>query len=131
MRFYYLIKNNIFLLANFVSILRRRKIVQKQPPDVFCKKGVLKNFAKLSGQHLSQSLLFNKVAGLSYQLYLKKISHKCLPVNSAQFLRTPFYTEHLRWLLLKVKNFPLTRTNTCTDTCFFLPTIRLIFHSLC
>ena len=114
MRFYYLIKNNIFLLANFVSILRRRKIVQKQRPDVFCKKGVLKNFAKFSGQHLSQSLLFNKVAGLRYQLYLKKISHKCLPVNSAQFLRTPLYTEHLRWLLLKVKNFPLTRTLALT-----------------
>ena len=114
MRFCYLIKNNIFLLANFVSILRRRKIVQKQPPKVFCKKVALKNFAKLSGQHLSQSLLFNKVAGLSYQLYLKKIWHKCLPVNSEQFLRTPFYTEHLRWLLLKVKIFPLTRTLALT-----------------
>ena len=92
MRFYYLIKNNIFLLANFVSILRRRKIVQKQPQNVFCKKGVLKNFAKLSGQHLSQSLLFNKVAGLRYQLYLKKISHKCLPVNfCAIFKNTSLY----------------------------------------
>ena len=29
------------------------------------KKGVLKNFAKFTGKHLCQSLLFNKVAGLS------------------------------------------------------------------
>ena len=35
--------------------------------EVFCKKGVLKNFTKFNGKHLCQSLLFNKVAGL--QLY--------------------------------------------------------------
>ena len=29
-----------------------------------CKKGVLRNFAKLTGKHLCQSLFFNKVAGL-------------------------------------------------------------------
>ena len=32
-------------------------------PEVFCKKGVLKKFAKFSGKHLCQSLFFNKVAG--------------------------------------------------------------------
>ena len=26
--------------------------------------------------------------------------HRCFPVNFAKFLRTPFLTEHLRWLLL-------------------------------
>ena len=30
--------------------------------EVFCKKGVLRNFAKLIGKHLCQSLFFNKVA---------------------------------------------------------------------
>ena len=33
-------------------------------PEVFCKNGVLRNFAKLTGKHLYQSLFFNKVAGL-------------------------------------------------------------------
>ena len=33
-------------------------------PEVFCKKGVLRNFAKFTGKHLCQSLFFNKVAGL-------------------------------------------------------------------
>ena len=37
---------------------------QKQPPKVFCKKGVLKNFAKFTGEHLCQSLFFDKVADL-------------------------------------------------------------------
>ena len=37
---------------------------QKQPPEVFYKKGVLKNFAKFTGKYLCQSLFFNKVAGV-------------------------------------------------------------------
>ena len=32
--------------------------------EVFCKKGVLKNFAKFTEKHLCQSIFFNKVAGL-------------------------------------------------------------------
>ena len=32
-------------------------------PEVFFKKGVLRNFAKFTGEHLCQSLFFNKVAG--------------------------------------------------------------------
>ena len=31
---------------------------------VFCKKGVLRNFAKFTGKHLCQSLCFNQVTGL-------------------------------------------------------------------
>ena len=34
------------------------------PPEVFCKKGVLRNFRKLTRKHLYQSLFFNKVADL-------------------------------------------------------------------
>ena len=33
-------------------------------PEVFCKKGVLRDFAKFTGKHLCQSLFFSKVAGL-------------------------------------------------------------------
>ena len=33
------------------------------------KKGVLRNFAKFTGKHLFQGLFFNKVVGLSPQLY--------------------------------------------------------------
>ena len=38
-------------------------------PEVFCKKDVLENFAKLTGKYLCQSLFFNKVACLGLQLY--------------------------------------------------------------
>ena len=36
--------------------------------------------------------------------FLKRDSGRCFPVNFANFLRTPFLTEHLRWLLLLVLN---------------------------
>ena len=69
-------------------------------PEVFCKKGVLRNFAKLIGKYLCQSFFFNKVAGLGPATLLKKrLWHRCFPVNFAKFLRTPFLTEysgHLR-----------------------------------
>ena len=43
-------------------------------PEVFCKKGVLRNFAKFTGKHLCQSLFFNKVADLRPATLLKKDS---------------------------------------------------------
>ena len=33
-------------------------------PEMFCKKGIPKNFTKFTGKHLCRSLFFNKVAGL-------------------------------------------------------------------
>ena len=37
--------------------------LQKQPPEVSRKEGVLRNFVKFTGKHLRQSLCFNKLAG--------------------------------------------------------------------
>ena len=77
-------------------------------PEVFCKKGVLRNFAKFTGKHLCQSLFFNKVAGLRPSKREKKtLWHRCFPVNFAKFLRTPFIVEHLWWLLLKIVQKPV------------------------
>ena len=60
--------------------------------EVFCKKGVLRNFTKFTGKHMCQSLFFNKVAGLRPATLLKKrLWHKCFPVNFVKFLRTPFF----------------------------------------
>ena len=60
------------------------------------KKGVLKNFAKITRKRLCQSLYFNKVATLSK----KRFWHKCFPVNFVKFLRAPIFIEHFWWLLL-------------------------------
>ena len=67
-----------------------------------CQKGVLKNFVKFTGKHLSQSRFFNKVGGRRPATLLKKrLSHRCFPVNFAKFLGTLFFIEQLWWLLLK------------------------------
>ena len=60
-------------------------------PELFCKKGILRNFPKFSGKHLCQGLFFNKVAGLRPGTLLKKrLWHRCFAVNFAKFLRIPF-----------------------------------------
>ena len=52
-----------------INLFLRLPNIQKR-----CKKGVLRNFAKLTGKYLCQSLLFNKVAGLRPQAcnFIKK-----------------------------------------------------------
>ena len=40
---------------------------------------------------------------MSVQILKKRLWHRCFPVNFARFLRIPFFTEHLRWLLLSVQ----------------------------
>ena len=71
-------------------------------PEVFCKKGFFRNIAKFTGKHLRQSLFFNKVAGIrSATLLKKRVWHRYVLVSFAKFLRRPFLTEHLRWLLRK------------------------------
>ena len=51
--------------------------------------------------------LFNKV----FQTLLKTLQHRCFPVKFVKFLRLPFSTEHLQWLLLS-KETP-TQVLTC------------------
>ena len=72
--------------------------IRSSLPEVFCKKGVLRNLTKFTRKHLFQSLFFNKVAGLRY----------------IKFLWVPFLTEHFRWLLLfhNIKNNPIQITRT-------------------
>ena len=68
-------------------------------PEVFCKKGVLRNLPKFTGKHPCQCLFINKVAGPSLNLW-----HRCFPVNFVKFLRTSFLTEPFWWLLLVLQN---------------------------
>ena len=47
-----------------------------------------------------QSLFFNKVADLRpATLIKKKLRQACFLVNIRKFLRTPFFKEHLQWLV--------------------------------
>ena len=46
-------------------------------PEVFYKKGFLRNFGKFTEKQLL------------------RLWHRCFPVNFGKFLRPPFFTEHL------------------------------------
>ena len=60
-------------------------------PEVFCKKGVFRNFAKFTGKHLCQSLFFNQVAGLRHGFCCQfcEISKSCKISKSTFYLKTP------------------------------------------
>ena len=64
--------------------------------------------------------LFNKVADLRPATLLKKgLWGRCFPVNFAKFLGTPFYIEHLWWLLLNLHQgriqLKLAKTFNCSQ----------------
>ena len=83
----------------------------KQPPEVFCKKGVLRNFAKFTGKHLCQSLFFNQVAGLRPGAGVFLFCE--IPENT-------FFTEHLRTTASETNSmmdFIFRKINPCFDFC--------------
>ena len=70
---------------------------QKQPPEVFRKKGVLKNFAIFTRKHLCWSLF--GVFGVNF--IKKRLQHRYFPVNITKFLRTPILKNIWERLHLK------------------------------
>ena len=66
-------------------------LFQKQPPEVFCRKSVLKNFANFIGKHLYWSLFFMKFQTFSaFQLFYKRtLTQDIFFVKFAKFLWTP------------------------------------------
>ena len=68
--------------------------LQKQSPEVYYKKGVLKNFAKFRRKHLC----FTPVT-----LTKKRPWQRCFPLNFAKFLRTPFLQNTSGRLLLPLE----------------------------
>ena len=61
---------------------------------MFCKKSVLRDFAKFTEKHLCQSLFFNKVAGLSPQAcnFIKKETlARYFPVNFCKINKNTFF----------------------------------------
>ena len=59
-------------------------------PEVFCKIGVLRNFAKFTGKQLCQSLFFNKVAGLWPATLLTPSTRLCIRLSTPSTPATLF-----------------------------------------
>ena len=56
---------------------------------------VLLKFSQKSQENTCVGVFFLTVTFLK-----ERLQHRSFPMNFAKFLRTPFFTEHLRWLLL-------------------------------
>ena len=66
---------------------------------MFCKKGVLKNFANFTGKHLCWSL-FTKVAGLQTCNFIKKRpQNRCFPEKFVKYLQIPILNNICERLL--------------------------------
>ena len=62
--------------------------VQKQPPEVFFEKDVIKHFANFTRKHLCWSLFFNRVTGQRACSFIKKrLQHRCVLVKLAKFYK--------------------------------------------
>ena len=73
---------------------------------MFCRKVVLENFAKFTEKHLW-----------------------CFAVNFAKFLRTSFFIEHVRWLLLRVIIF--CHLYICIIVGMLLTVSNILMQSTC
>ena len=78
---------------------------QKQLPEVFYKKIVLKNFAIFTEKHLYQNLSTIKLQPYRPATSLKRLQHRRFFFNIAQFLRTPISKSTCERLLLQTKSF--------------------------
>ena len=85
-------------LAKKIQI--ERYVIRSSRSVVFCKKGVLKNFAKFTGKHLCQSLFFNKVVGGTCSFIEKKTLAQVFPCEFCKIFKHTFFIIHLWWLLL-------------------------------
>ena len=68
---------------------------------MFFKTGFLKNFGQnFTGRQLCWSFFLIKLQAFTPATLLKRDSNRYFPVKFRKFLRTPFSTEHLCWVLL-------------------------------
>ena len=74
------------------SLLVQTRHCRSSLSQMFFKIDVLKDFANFTGKHQCWSFACNFIK--------KRLQHRRFPVKFANFLRTSFFTEHLRWLIL-------------------------------
>ena len=85
----------------------------KQPPEVFYKTAVLKNFLNIPRKIPVSKSLFNQVAGLNIRDYIKKrFQHMCFSVTIAKFLNMLILKRICERLLLNTvkRNFSSIKT---------------------
>ena len=88
-------------------------MIQKQSSEEFCKKGVLKNFAKFTRKHLGQSLFLNKVAGAACNVIIKETLAQAFSCEFCEIFKNTFFyrtppvaaSDNLKLLLFRFATF--------------------------
>ena len=103
------------------------------------KKVVLKNFRI---QYSQENTCVEVSFLIKLQFYFIKERHRCFPVNTAKFLRTPIFKNICEWLLLSIafklvsnelKNQVQISKKRCVGnycTCYIMPIFSFISHIL-
>ena len=122
--------DEIYLCSATIKFSKHTLYRSSCRPKVFCKKDVLKNLAKFTGKITVPEAFFNKAESLQPATLLKRrLWYKCFLLNFAKFLRTPFFTKHLRWLLLSL--YTVVCLGATWHIAFqpqFLPNFLTFFH---
>ena len=82
------------------------EIFMKQPPEEFCKKGILIKFHKFTGKHLRRGLYFNTFTCLSpATLSKKETPTQLFSCEFSEIFMKIFFSEHLRTIASKFYRF--------------------------
>ena len=104
-KFWEIFKNSFFYRTPSAAASEHNKSIWKVCEAVAQRYSVKKVFLEIS-----QNSQENTCARVSFlikflrpaNLLKKRLWDRCFPMNFAKFLRTPFFTEHLWWLLLNL-----------------------------
>ena len=90
---------------NFSIFQQKSKVYQSGSNHRWC--SVKKVFLEISQNLQKNTCDFKETEASCLRpatLFKKGLWHRCFPVNFVKFLKTPFLTEHLWWLLLSIKS---------------------------
>ena len=82
------ISSTSMLSVDLLSVFLKIRHDRSSRSEVFCKRGVLKNFSKFTGKHLCQGLFFNRLKPAT--LLKKRLWHRCFIMNFAEFSKASF-----------------------------------------
>ena len=111
--FSFYVSLNVFLHEQKHNKLLRKWRSRSSQRRCSVTKRALRNFTKLTGKHLCQSLIFNKfliilknLTGKIHVLecFFKKASNTGVLCEIGKIFKSTFFTELLRWLVFKISN---------------------------
>ena len=104
----------VLILVNITYVTYvTKKIVETITISVEQYSGIKLQLNLLEAEAATRGVLWKRCRPAT--LLKKRLWQRCFPVNFVKFLRTPFFIEHLWWLLLLKVNFLFKKFNKLGD----------------